>query len=171
MSELISVRGYTPVIGADSFLASTAVLIGDVITGHHCSFWFNSVVRGDVNNIRIGNFTNIQDGAVIHATYEKSVAELGDYVSVGHNALIHGCRVADHVLVGMGAIVMDHVVIEPYCIIAAGAVVLENAVCESGFLYAGIPARKIKALTMEQRISLNQTPLNYVLYASWYKNS
>lgn len=156
-------------IGEECFISPTAVLVGDIITGHHCSFWFNSVVRGDVNSIRIGNFTNVQDGAVIHATYEKSIAELGDYVSVGHNALIHGCRIEDHVLIGMGAVVMDHAVIEPYCIIAAGAVVLEKTTCETGFLYAGVPAKKIKLLTPEQRASLDQTPLNYVLYASWYQ--
>jgi len=169
MPEIISVRGFTPVLGNNSFIAPNASIIGDVIAGSNCSFWFNSVIRGDVNSIRIGEYSNIQDGAVIHATFEKSVSTLGNYVSVGHNAIIHGCRIGDHVLIGMGAIVMDNAEVGDYCIIAAGAVVLENTICESGYLYAGIPAKKIKPLTADQRQSLDLTPLNYVMYAGWFK--
>lgn len=168
MTNLICVRGFTPVIGSDSFISQTAMIIGDVITGNHCSFWFNAVIRGDVNSIRIGDFTNIQDGAVIHATFERTTTVIGNYVSVGHNAIVHGCKIGNYVLVGMGAIVMDDAIIEDYCIIAAGAVVLERTICESGHLYAGIPARKIKQLSPEQLTSLEKTPVNYVLYSSWF---
>lgn len=168
MDNLISVRGFSPEIGSDSFISPTAMIIGDVIAGNHCSFWFNAVVRGDVNSIRIGDFTNIQDGAVIHATFERTKTIIGNYVSVGHNAIIHGCKIANYVLIGMGAIIMDDAVIEDYCIIAAGAVILERTVCESGYLYAGIPAKKIKPISSEQRTSLAQTPVNYVLYSSWF---
>lgn len=168
MDNLISVRGYTPAIGPDSFISKTAVIIGDVISGSHCSFWFNSVVRGDVNSIIIGDFTNIQDGAVIHATFEKTITVIGNSVSVGHNAIVHGCKIGNFVLVGMGAIIMDDAIIEDYCIIAAGAVILERTICESGFLYAGVPAKKIKPLTPEQILSLEKTPANYVLYSSWF---
>lgn len=168
MVNLITVRGHEPVIGGECFIAPNAFIIGDVIAGNNCSFWFNAVVRGDVNSIRIGNFTNIQDGAVIHATYERSTTTIGDYVSIGHNAVVHGCIIKDHVLIGINAVVLDGAVIEPYCIIAAGAVILENTICESGYIYAGIPARQIKAINSLQRESLNKTPHNYVLYASWF---
>lgn len=168
MDNLICVRGFTPVIGSDSFISQTALIIGDVITGNQCSFWFNAVIRGDVNSIRIGDFTNIQDGAVIHSTFEKTITIIGNYVSVGHNAIVHGCKIGNYVLVGMGAIVMDGAIIEDYCIIAAGAVILERTVCESGYLFAGVPARKIKLLTPQQRLLLEKTPINYVLYSSWF---
>jgi carbonic anhydrase/acetyltransferase-like protein (isoleucine patch superfamily) len=151
-------------------LAQNSTLIGDIVTGDECSFWFNSVVRGDVNSIRIGNKVNIQDGAVIHATYEKTKVVLGNNVSIGHNALVHGCTIEDNVLVGMGAIVMDNCYIESNCIIAAGAVLLEGTRVESGSIYAGVPAKKVKNLSKElfegevQRIANN-----YVMYSSWFK--
>ena len=168
MKNLISVRGFTPSISNNCFLAESAVIIGDVIAGEKCSFWFNSVVRGDVSSIRIGNFTNIQDGAVIHATYEKSSTIIGNYVSIGHNAIAHGCIIEDYVLIGMNAVVMDNVHIGRFCIIAAGAIVLEGSICESGFIYAGMPAKKIKELSFAQKESLLKTPENYVLYSSWF---
>lgn len=136
--------------------------------GNNCSVWFNAVIRGDVNQITIGNDTNIQDGAVIHATYLKAATVIGNRVSIGHNAIVHGCILKDHILVGMGAIVMDNAVVEEYTIIAAGAVVLENTICESGYIYAGTPAKKIKPITEEQRALLNKLPDNYIMYADWF---
>jgi carbonic anhydrase/acetyltransferase-like protein (isoleucine patch superfamily) len=137
--------------------------------GKNCSVWFNAVIRGDVHYIKIGDNTNIQDGAVIHATYLKAATNIGSNVSIGHNALVHGCTLHDHTLIGMGAIVMDHAVVNEFVIIAAGAVVLENAICESGYLYAGIPAKKIKPLTDEQKAMLKQLPNNYIMYSGWFK--
>ncbi len=170
MALLIPCRGNDPQFGEDCFLAPNATIIGDVITGDQCSVWFNAVVRGDVNSIRMGNKVNIQDGAVIHATYEKTKVILGNNVSVGHNALVHGCTVEDNVLIGMGAIVMDNCYIESNCIIAAGAVLLEGTRVESGTIYAGVPAKKVKNLSPElfegevQRIANN-----YIMYSSWFK--
>lgn len=136
--------------------------------GDNCSVWFTAVIRGDVNSITIGNQTNIQDGAVIHCTYERAATRIGKNVSIGHRAIVHGCEVKDNVLVGMGAIVMDHAVVEENCIIAAGAVVLENTICEAGHIYAGIPAKKIKKLTPVQIESMKKTAKNYVMYSSWF---
>jgi carbonic anhydrase/acetyltransferase-like protein (isoleucine patch superfamily) len=170
MGYIIPCRGNEPKLGEDCFIAPNATLVGDIITGDQCSFWFNAVVRGDVNSIRMGNKVNIQDGAVIHATYEKTKVELGNNVSIGHNALVHGCTIEDNVLVGMGAIVMDNCYIESNCIIAAGAVLLEGTRVESGSVYAGVPAKKVKDLSKElfegevQRIANN-----YVMYSSWFK--
>ena len=170
MAHIITCRNKTPEVGENCFLAPTATLIGDVEMGNDCSIWFNAVVRGDVNSIKMGNKVNIQDGAVIHATYEKTKVNLGNNVSVGHNALVHGCTVEDNVLIGMGAIVMDNCYIEENCIIAAGAVLLEGTRVESGSVYAGVPAKKVKSLSKElfegevQRIANN-----YVMYASWFK--
>lgn len=169
MALIQSVRGYSPVIPTSCYLAENATVVGDVVVGESCSIWFNAVIRGDVNSIRIGDYSNIQDGAVVHCTYQGASTNIGDYVSVGHQALVHGCDVKDHVLVGMGAIVMDHAVVEDYVIIAAGAVVLERTVCESGYLYAGIPAKKIKPITDEQRRMLGNLPHNYVMYADWFR--
>ena len=152
----------------DTFLAPNATLVGDVLLGRHCSVWFNAVIRGDVNYIRIGDYTNIQDGVVIHCTYLKNGTDIGSYVNIGHQAMVHGCTVQDYVLIGMGAIVMDRAIVESYVIIAAGAVVLEGTVCESGYLYAGVPAKKIKPVTAEQRTMLQQLPHNYVMYSSWF---
>ncbi len=168
MTVILPVKGVAPEWGTDCFIAENATIVGDVRMGNNCSVWFNAVIRGDVNYIRIGNNTNIQDGAVIHCTYQKAGTDIGDYVSIGHNALVHGCRLEDHVLVGMGAIVMDNAVVEPYCIIAAGAIVLENTRCESGYLYAGIPARKIKPITDQQRELLDRLPDNYIMYSKWF---
>lgn len=171
MPIIKQVRGKTPVFGADCFIAENATIVGDVICGDQCSFWFNSVVRGDVNSIRIGKQVNIQDGAVIHCTYKQSKTHIGDQVSIGHNAIVHGCTIKDRVLVGMGAIIMDHAIVESNVLIAAGAVVLEKAHLESGYIYAGVPAKKIKALTKENfQQYIGRIAENYVLYASWFKD-
>lgn len=168
MALILPVKNVHPTIGDNCFLAENSTIVGDVVIGDNCSVWFNAVIRGDVNYIRIGNNTNIQDGAVIHCTYLNAGTDIGNNVSIGHNALVHGCKLHDHVLIGMGAIVMDQAVVNEYCIIGAGAIVLENTVCESGYLYAGVPARKIKPLTEEQINMLNQLPENYKLYSSWF---
>lgn len=157
-----------PKLGKDCFVAENATLVGDVVLGDNCSVWFNTVIRGDVNQIRIGDNTNIQDGVIIHCTYKKASTTIGNNVSIGHHALVHGCILQDYVLVGMGAIVMDHAVVEEFCIVAAGAIVLERMVCESGYVYAGIPARKVKALSDEQRDMLKKLPKNYIMYSSWF---
>lgn len=170
MALIKEVRGFTPTIGADCYLAENAVIVGDVECGEQCSFWFHAVVRGDVNSIRLGNKVNVQDGAVIHCTYERSKTIIGNNVSIGHNALIHGCTIHDNVLVGMGAIIMDNTVVESNVFIGAGAVVLENQTLESGFLYAGVPAKKIKPLDKKHiEGEINRIANNYVKYASWFK--
>jgi len=169
MPVILPVLDKHPKWGDNCFIAPNATIVGDVSMGNNCSVWFNAVIRGDVNTITIGNDSNIQDGAVIHATYQKAATYIGNRVSVGHNAIVHGCRVKDHVLIGMGAIVMDNAVINEYCIIAAGSVVLENTICEVGYLYAGTPAKKIKPVTEEQRALLNKLPDNYIMYADWFK--
>ncbi|MCJ0741736.1 gamma carbonic anhydrase family protein [Pedobacter montanisoli] len=168
MPIILPVKDVSPVWGDNCFIAPNATIVGDVNMGNQCSVWFNAVIRGDVNSITIGNQTNIQDGAVIHATYLKAATHIGNRVNIGHNAIVHGCVVKDHVLIGMGAIVMDHAVIEEYCIIAAGSVVLENTICESGYIYAGTPAKKIKPITDEQRALLNKLPDNYIMYSGWF---
>jgi carbonic anhydrase/acetyltransferase-like protein (isoleucine patch superfamily) len=149
-------------------MAPNATIIGDVQIGDYCSIWFNAVIRGDVNFIRIGNYTNIQDGVIIHGTFEKCGTVIGDYVSVGHGAIVHGCSLMDHILVGMGAIIMDQAIVQPYCIIGAGSLVLQNMVCESGFIYAGSPAKKIKEISEDQRKMLDSLPYNYVMYSQWF---
>lgn len=169
MPLILPVKGKSPVWGTDCFIAENATIVGDVQMGDNCSVWFNAVIRGDVNYIKIGNNTNIQDGAVIHATYLRSATHIGDNVSIGHNALVHGCTLHNHVLVGMGAIVMDHAVVNEFCIIGAGSVVLENTICEAGHLYAGSPAKKIKPLTDEQIELLKRLPNNYIMYSGWFK--
>lgn len=169
MPVILPVLDKHPKWGEDCFIAPNATIVGDVVMGTNCSVWFNAVIRGDVNAITIGNYSNIQDGAVIHATYQKAATTIGKRVSVGHNAIVHGCTLQDNVLVGMGAIVMDNVVVEEYCIIAAGSVVLENSICESGHIYAGTPAKKIKPITDQQRALLNTLPDNYVMYSDWFK--
>jgi carbonic anhydrase/acetyltransferase-like protein (isoleucine patch superfamily) len=171
MAHIISVRGRKPEIGKDCFLAVNATLVGDVKLGDSCSIWFNAVVRGDVNSITIGNHTNIQDGVVVHCSYEKAKTIIGSDVSIGHNAIVHGCTVEDEVLIGMGAIVMDHAVVRKGCIIAAGAVVRENMVCEAGYVYAGAPARKIKKVTESLRQMVADAAGNYPMYAGWYKET
>ena len=170
MALIKSVKGNAPIFGANVYLAENATVVGDVEMGSDCSVWFSAVVRGDVNSIRIGNKVNIQDGAVIHCTYQKAATIIGNNVSVGHNALVHGCTINDNVLVGMGAIVMDGVVVESNSIIAAGAVVLEGTHIESGTIYAGIPAKKVKELNEEQTARLIEgISNNYVMYSSWFK--
>ncbi len=164
---ILPVRGITPIIGPNCFLADNATIVGNVVLGRGCTVWFTAVVRGDVNSIRIGDETNIQDGAVLHCTYEKAALTIGSRVSIGHRALVHGCTIEDDVLIGMGAIVMDHAVVSTGCLIAAGAVVLENTVCEPGYLYAGVPAKKIKLVSEAQRDNLRRTAANYQLYATW----
>lgn len=168
MPLILPVKGIYPSIPDNCFVADNATIVGDVELGEACSVWFNAVVRGDVNSIRIGKCTNIQDGVVVHCTYETAATVIGDYVNIGHNALVHGCTLKNYVLIGMGAIVMDHAVVEDYVIIAAGAVVLENTICESGYLYAGVPARKIKPITEEQRKLLDELPGRYVMYSGWF---
>lgn len=169
MTTILPVKDKYPVIGDDTFVAPNCTIVGDVVIGKHCSVWFNAVVRGDVNYIRVGDYSNIQDNVTVHGTYERNGTDIGNYVNIGHNAIIHGCVVNDYVLVGMGAIIMDKAIIESNVIIAAGAVVLENSICESGFLYAGVPAKRIKPLTDEQKALLQKLPHNYVLYSSWFE--
>jgi len=169
MPVILPVKDRHPKWDENCFIAPNATIVGDVVMGKNCSVWFNAVIRGDVNSITIGDDSNIQDGAVIHATYLKAATVIGNRVSVGHNAIVHGCTLKDHILVGMGAIIMDNAVVEPYCIIAAGAVVLENTQCESGYIYAGTPAKKIKPITEEQRALLNKLPDNYIMYADWFR--
>ena len=149
MALIKSCKDLSPQFGEDCYLAENATIIGDVIMGKQCSVWFNAVIRGDVNSIRIGNKVNIQDGAVLHCTYQKTTVSIGNNVSIGHNALVHGCTIEDNVLIGMGAIVMDNCHIESNCIIAAGAVVLEGTRVEAWSIYGGVPAKKIKTLSPE----------------------
>ena len=171
MALIKSVKGISPIFGANIYLAENATVVGDVKMGSDCSVWFSAVVRGDVNSIRMGNKVNIQDGAIIHCTYQKAATILGNNVSVGHNALLHGCTVRDNVLIGMGAIVMDGVVIESNSIIAAGAVVLEGTHIESGTIYAGIPAKMVKEISEKQTARLIEgVSNNYVMYSSWFKD-
>ena len=162
------VRGHEPQFGDNCYLAENATVIGDVIMGDECSVWFQAVVRGDVHSIRMGNRVNVQDGAIIHCTYEQASTTIGDNVSIGHRAIVHGCTIHDNVLIGMGAIVMDHAVVESNVLIAAGAVVLENSHLESGYIYAGVPAKKIKAISSEQFSgTIERIAQNYVMYSSW----
>ena len=171
MALIRSVRGITPQIGKDCFLAENAVIIGDVVIGDECSIWYNTVLRGDVNSIRVGNNVNIQDGTVIHTLYEKSVTEIGDNVSIGHNVTIHGATVKDYALVGMGSTILDHAVIGEGAIVAAGSLVLANTVIDPGTVWGGVPAKFIKQVDPAQAKELNQKIAhNYKMYASWYKD-
>jgi carbonic anhydrase/acetyltransferase-like protein (isoleucine patch superfamily) len=170
MPVILPVKNISPSWGKDCFIAPNATIVGDVEMGDNCSVWFNAVIRGDVHYIKIGNNTNIQDGAIIHASYQYAPTNIGNNVSIGHNALVHGCTLKDNVLIGMGAIVMDHCIVEEYVIIAAGSVVLEKTFCESGFIYAGTPAKKIKPITPEQREMLDRLPNNYIMYSGWFKD-
>ena len=169
MALIKSVRGFSPKYGKNCFLAENATLVGDVIMGDGCSLWFNTVVRGDVNSIRIGHKVNIQDGAVLHCLYEKSTINIGNNVSIGHNVIIHGATIHDNVLVGMGAIIMDHAVIGENSIIAAGALVLSETIVEPGSIYGGIPAKRIKSVEQEQtKEMIEKIANNYLMYAKWY---
>jgi len=170
MAVILPVKGVHPEIPQSCFVAPNATIVGDVVMGQECSVWFNAVIRGDVNSIRMGNKVNIQDGACIHATYQKTQVHLGDNVSVGHNAIIHGCTVHDNVLIGMGAIVMDNVEIGSNTIIAAGAVVLENTKVPAGSIYAGVPAKKVKDISPELISGeIGRIANNYIMYSSWFK--
>ena len=173
MALVREVRGHTPEIGENTFLAETAVIIGDVTIGKDCSIWYGAVLRGDVNKITIGDRTNIQDGAVIHTLFDgsknPSQAHIGNDVSVGHNATIHGASIGDGCLIGMGATVLDNAVVPSGCIIAANALVLSNSQLEPNSVYAGVPAKKVKEITPEQRKEIiERTARDYMLYASWY---
>lgn len=164
------VNGKYPQIPADCYVAENATIVGDVTLGEQCSIWFNAVVRGDVNFIKVGNKVNIQDGAVIHCTYQKHPTVIGNNVSIGHNAIVHGCTVNDNVLIGMGAIVMDGCVIESNSIVAAGSVVTQNTVVESGTIYAGIPAKKVKDIDQSDFAGeIERISNNYVMYSGWFK--
>ena len=168
MSVILPVRGFTPELGANCWLAPNATVVGNVTMGPECTVWFNAVVRGDVNSIRIGRRTNIQDGAVVHCTYEGADTVIGSDVSIGHGAVVHGCQLGDGVLVGMKAVIMDGAVVGKNCIIAAGAVVLEGTEVSDHTVMAGVPARPVKQVGPEQAARLRQTAANYVMYASWY---
>lgn len=171
MAVILPVNGISPKFGKDCFIAPNATVVGDVEMGDECSIWFNTVVRGDVNSIRLGNKVNVQDGAVLHATFQKTKVIIGNNVSIGHCAIVHGCTLHDNVLIGMGAIVMDNAVVYSNSIIAAGAVVLEGTVCEAGSIYAGVPAKKIKDIS-PNLISgeIDRIANNYIKYAGWFKD-
>ncbi|NQY68495.1 MAG: gamma carbonic anhydrase family protein [Flavobacteriales bacterium] len=171
MALIRAVRGYEPQIGDDCFIAENCTIVGEVTMGSQCSIWFNAVVRGDVNFIKIGNKVNIQDNAVIHGTYERAGTTIGNNVSIGHGAMVHGCTVHDNVLIGMGSIVMDGAVIHENSIVAAGAVVLEGTVVESGTIYAGVPAKKVKDVSKEQlEGQINRIANSYIKYSGWFKD-
>lgn len=171
MALLLPVNDIHPKFGKDCFLAENATVVGDVIMGDACSVWFQAVVRGDVHYIRIGNKVNIQDGAIIHGTYQKAPTHIGNNVSIGHRAIVHGCSLHDNVLVGMGAIVMDHAIVESNVLIGAGSVVLENSHLESGYIYAGVPAKKVKPLSADVfKNTIERIANSYILYSGWFKN-
>lgn len=170
MALIKSVRGFTPVIGENCFLADNATIIGDVVMGNDCSIWFNVVLRGDVNSIRIGNGVNVQDGSVLHTLYEKSTIEIGDHVSIGHNVTIHGAKIEDYALIGMGAVVLDHAVVGEGAIVAAGALVLSNTIIEPNSIWAGVPAKFVKMVDPTQSREINhKIATNYLMYSDWYK--
>lgn len=171
MALIKSVRGFTPQMGKDCYLAENATIVGDVVMGDGCSIWFNTVLRGDVNAIRIGNHVNIQDGSVLHTLYQKSVVEIGDYVSVGHNVTIHGAKIDDYALIGMGAILLDYVEVGEGAIVAAGSLVLSNTKIPPFQIWGGVPAKFIKQAEPEQTHEMNRRIAhNYAMYASWYKD-
>lgn len=169
MALILPVENILPQWGTNCFIAPNATIVGDVTLGDECSVWFNAVLRGDVNSIRIGNKVNVQDGAVIHCTYKRTKAIIGDNVTIGHNAIVHGCTIHSNVLIGMGAIVLDKAVVHSNTIIAAGAVVLEGAVCEGGSIYAGVPAKKVKDISDDKvENEINRIANSYVRYAQWF---
>ncbi len=170
MALIKSVRGFTPIIGNNCYLAETATIIGDVEMGDDCSVWFNTVLRGDVNSIRIGNRVNIQDGSTLHTLYKKSVVEIADNVSIGHHVVVHGAKIMNNCLIGIGAIILDHAVIGENSIIAAGSVVLQGTKIEPGSIYAGVPAKRIKSVDPDQNEEMIKgIAENYLMYASWYR--
>ena len=171
MAIILPVNNKAPQFGTNCFIAPNATICGDVIMGDDCSVWFNAVVRGDVHYIKMGNKVNVQDGAVIHCTYEKNPTNIGNNVSIGHNAIVHGCNVYDNVLIGMGAIVMDRCEIHSNSIIAAGAVVLEGTIVEEGSIYAGVPAKKVKDIPKDLiHGEIDRIANNYVKYSSWFSD-
>ena len=169
MTFILSVNGKSPIIPSSCWIAPNATLVGDLGLGENCTVWFNAVIRGDVNEIRIVSETNIQDGAVIHCTYKKAGTYIGNQVSIAHNAIVHGCTIHDRVLIGMGAIVMDGAIIHSNSIIAAGAVVLANTIVESNSIYAGMPARRVKDIGQDMEEVISRTAKNYPMYATWFK--
>lgn len=170
MALILPVNGVAPKFGNNCFLADNATVVGDVVMGNDCSVWFTSVVRGDVHYIKMGNKVNVQDGAIIHGTYQKSPTNIGNNVSIGHRAIVHGCTIHDNVLIGMGAIVMDNAIIGENSIIAAGAVVLENTIVEPGTIYAGVPAKKTKLVDQEKfKCLIERISNNYVMYSDWFR--
>lgn len=169
MAIIKNVRGNVPKFGNNCFLADTAVVVGEVTMGDNCTVWFNAVVRGDVHSITIGSNTNIQDGAVIHCTYQKAKTTIGSNVSIAHNAIVHGCTVEDNVLIGMGAIIMDDAVIGANSVIAAGAVILPGTHVEPGSIYAGVPGKRVKDTSDEMKAVIQRTARNYPMYAEWFK--
>ena len=171
MAYILTVNETTPTFGNECFIAPNATIVGDVVTGNNCSIWFNAVIRGDVNSIKMGNKVNVQDGAVIHCTYQKNATNIGNNVSIGHNAIVHGCTVMDNVLIGMGAIVMDRCVVKSNSIIAAGAVLLEGTIVEEKSIYAGVPAKKVKDIS-DDMISgeIDRIANNYIKYSSWFES-
>ncbi|WP_442505268.1 gamma carbonic anhydrase family protein [Novipirellula sp. SH528] len=172
MSIVKSVRGFTPQFGDNCFLADNAVVVGDVVMGNDCSVWFNTVLRGDVNSIRIGNKVNIQDGSVLHTLYQKSVVEIADNVSIGHNVCVHGARIDQNCLIGIGSVILDHVHVGEGSIVGAGSVVLQGTQIEPGSLYAGTPARRIKDVDPAQaKEMIEKIANNYVMYASWFQEA
>ncbi len=170
MALIKEVRGFSPQLGEDCWLAENATLVGDVILGSQCTVWFNAVIRGDVNYIHIGDRTNIQDNVTIHGTFEKAPTKIGNDVSIGHNAIVHGCTLEDSVLIGMGAMVMDGAVVKNGAIVAAGAVVLEGTIVEENTIYAGVPAKKVKQVEGKNREMLLRIAKNYIKYANWFKD-
>ncbi len=171
MAVILPVKGIHPTIHPSCFVAPNATIVGDVTLGEECSVWFNAILRGDVCSIKIGHHVNIQDNVCLHGTYQKHHCNIGNFVSIGHNAVVHGCTLEDHVLIGMGAIVMDGVIVHSNCIVAAGAVVLEHNVLESGAIYAGVPAKRVKYFeTGNINTEIERIAKNYSLYASWFKN-
>lgn len=172
MAIILPVEGVFPKWGEACFIAPNCTVVGDVVMGNECSVWFNAVIRGDVNSIRLGNKVNVQDGAVIHCTFKRTKAIVGNNVSIGHNAIVHGCTVHDNVLIGMGAIVMDNAVVHSNTIIAAGAVVLEGTECEGNAIYAGVPAKKVKDISPEKvEGEIARIANNYVGYAKWFEEA
>jgi carbonic anhydrase/acetyltransferase-like protein (isoleucine patch superfamily) len=169
MALILPVDSNSPSWGNNCLIAPNATIVGDVIMGDECSIWFNAVIRGDVNSIRIGNKVNIQDGAVLHCTFNRTKTIIGNSVSIGHNAIVHGCTIHDHVLIGMGSIVMDNAIVHTHTIIAAGAVVLEGTICEPGSVYAGVPAKKVKNIEPEKiEGEIDRIANNYLRYSQWF---
>ncbi len=169
MALIKSVRGISPVFGKNCYLTENATIVGEVVMGENCSVWFNAVIRGDVNSIKIGNNTNIQDGAIIHCTYQTAETIIGDNVSIAHNAIVHGCTIHNNVLIGMGAIIMDGAEVHSGSIVAAGAVVLENTIVEPNSIYAGTPAKKVKNVGDNRKGVFERTANNYIMYSEWFR--